>query len=197
MSKSVVILGGARSAVGSFGGALAGISPTDLAIKVAGAAIRRAGADPADIGTTIMGHVIHTEPKDMYLSRVTAIGAGVPETSPSLTVNRLCGSGLQAVVSGYESILLGNAATALTGGAESMSRTGHLMTAARFGQKMGDVTSTDMMIGALSDPFGHGHMGITAENVAERYGITREEQDAFALQSHQRAAKAQSETQVA
>lgn len=191
MSKSVVILAGARTAVGTFGGALAGIPPTDLAIQVAVEAIRRAKVDAADIGTTVMGNVIHTEPKDMYLSRVTAIGAGIPDTSPALTVNRLCGSGLQAVVSGYESILLGNADMALTGGAESMSRTGHLMTASRFGQKMGDVQSTDMMIGALNDPLGNGHMGITAENVATRHGISRDQQDVFALQSHQRAAHAQ------
>ena len=193
MSNSVVILDGARTAIGTFGGSLSGIAPTDLAISVAKEAIARSGVEAADIGQTVMGNVIHTEPKDMYMSRVTAIGAGVPETSPALTLNRLCGSGLQAVVSAFEQILLGNAAIALAGGAESMSRAGHLVSAARSGAKMGDISGVDMMLGALHDPFGHGHMGITAENVAERYGLDRSAQDAFALESHMRAARAQSE----
>ena len=138
----------------------------------------------------MFGNVIHTAPEDMYLSRVVALRAGVPQTSPALTLNRLCGSGLQAIVTAAEAIMLGNAEAALAGGAESMSRSGHLMSQARFGQKMGDVSATDMMVGALTDPFGNGHMGITAENIARQKGIDREAQDAFALESHRRAAKA-------
>lgn len=188
--NEVVILSGVRTAIGSFGGSLSGIPPTDLASRVAAEAIRRSNLQAPDIQLSVFGNVIHTEPRDMYFSRVAAIGAGVPATSPALTVNRLCGSGLQAVVTASESIQLGHADFALAGGGESMSRTGHLLTAARFGNKMGNVTATDMMIGALNDPFGHGHMGITAENIAERMSITRVEQDAFALLSHQRAAAA-------
>lgn len=190
MAHEAVIVSGVRSAIGDFGGALAGVPPTELAATVSREAIRRAGIEADAVGMSVFGNVIHTEPKDMYLSRVAAISAGVPETSPALTLNRLCGSGLQAVVTAAEAILLGNAEVALAGGAESMSRAGHLNTVARFGQKMGDVRVIDMMVGALSDPFGHGHMGITAENVADRYQLTREEQDALALASHARAAEA-------
>ena len=190
MAHEAVIVSGVRSAIGDFGGALAGVPPTELAATVSREAIRRAGIEAGEVGMSVFGNVIHTEPKDMYLSRVAAISAGVPETSPALTLNRLCGSGLQAVVTAAEAILLGNAEVALAGGAESMSRSGHLNTVDRFGQKMGDVTVTDMMVGALNDPFGHGHMGITAENVADRYQLTREEQDALALSSHARAAEA-------
>lgn len=190
MDRQVVIVSGVRTAIGTFGGSLAGLPPTELAAAVAREAISRAGCEPADIGQTVFGNVIHTEPKDMYLSRVAAIKAGVPETSPALTVNRLCGSGLQAVVTAAEQILLGNADIALAGGAENMSRSGHLVTTARFGAKMGDVTAMDMMLGALQDPFGAGHMGVTGENVAARIGISRGEQDATALASQQRAARA-------
>jgi acetyl-CoA C-acetyltransferase len=193
MDKSVMIVSGARTAIGTFGGSLSGIAPCDLGTRVAAEAIARAGVEPGEIGQTVMGNVLHTEPRDMYLSRVTAVGAGVPETSPALTLNRLCGSGLQAVVNAYEQIVLGNAEVTLAGGAESMSRAGHLNSAARFGAKMGDVTVTDMMIGALTDPFGNGHMGITAENIAASEGIDRAAQDAFALESHRRAARAQAE----
>ncbi len=190
MAHEAVIVSGVRSAIGDFGGSLAGVPPTELAATVAREAIGRAGIAAAEVELSVFGNVIHTEPKDMYLSRVAAIGAGVPETAPALTLNRLCGSGLQAVVSAAEAILLGNAEVALAGGAESMSRAGHLNSAARFGQKMGDVRVADMMTGALSDPFGHGHMGITAENIADRYTLTRAEQDALALASHTRAAAA-------
>lgn len=190
MAHEAVIVSGVRSAIGDFGGALASVPPTVLAADMAREAIRRAGIEADAVGLSVFGNVIHTEPKDMYLSRVAAIGAGVPETAPALTLNRLCGSGLQAVVSAAEAILLGNAEVALAGGAESMSRSGYLNTAARFGQKMGDVSVTDMMIGALNDPFGNGHMGITAENVADRYDLGRVEQDELALASHQRAAAA-------
>lgn len=193
MDKSVMIVSGARTAIGTFGGSLSGLAPCELGTRVAAEAISRAGVEPGAIGQTVMGNVLHTEPRDMYLSRVAAIGAGVPETSPALTLNRLCGSGLQAVVNAYEQIVLGNAEVTLAGGAESMSRAGHLVSSARFGAKMGDVSATDMMIGALTDPFGNGHMGITAENIAGSKGIDRATQDAFALESHRRAARAQAE----
>ncbi len=188
--RDVVICSATRTAVGTFGGALAGTSLTDLATHVAVEAIGRANLQPCDVDQTVFGNVIHTEPRDVYLSRVAAIGAGVPETTPALTLNRLCGSGLQAVVTGAEQIQLGNADIVLTGGAESMSRAGHMIGTARFGAKMGDVSAIDMMVGALTDPFGHGHMGETAENVAEASDIDRETQDAFALESHRRAAAA-------
>lgn len=187
MAQKTYILSGVRTAIGTFGGSLAAIAPSDLAVQVSKEAITRSGLDASRIGTSVMGNVIHTEPKDMYLSRIAAIGAGVPDTSPALTLNRLCGSGLQAVVSAHEAIVLGHADAALAGGSENMSRAGHLLPAGRFGQKMGDTCATDMMIGALTDPFGNGHMGVTAENIAERYDISRQTQDAFALQSHQRA----------
>ncbi|WP_417686762.1 acetyl-CoA C-acyltransferase family protein [Roseibium sp.] len=190
MTRRVVIASGVRTAIGDFGGSLAGVSPCDLGAMVAREAISRAGCEGTDIGQTVFGNVIHTAPEDMYLSRVAAMRAGVPETSPALTLNRLCGSGLQAVVTATEQVLLGNCDIALAGGAESMSRSGHLVSSVRFGQKMGDVSAVDMMLGALNDPFGNGHMGITAENVAERNGIDRDAQDAFAVESHRRAAAA-------
>ncbi len=186
----VVITSCVRSAIGDAGGSLAGHSPCDLGALVAEEAIRRSGIAAADIGQSVFGNVIHTAPEDMYLARVVAMRAGVPETAPALTLNRLCGSGLQAVVSAAEQIMLGNAEIALAGGAESMSRAGHLLSTVRGGQKMGNVVATDMMLGALNDPFGHGHMGRTAENIASRNGIDREAQDAFALESHRRAARA-------
>ncbi len=186
----VVISSGVRTAIGDFGGALASVPLVDLAEKVATEAISRAGIEAADVKQSVFGNVIHTEPRDMYLARVAAIGAGVPDRSPALTLNRLCGSGLQAIVTGTEQIMLGRADVVLAGGAESMSRVGHSVNAARFGAKMGDVTAVDMMTGALTDPFGNGHMGITAENVADEKGIDRATQDAFALESHRRAAAA-------
>ena len=186
----IVILGGLRTAIGTFGGALAAFPPGQLAAKVSAAALEGAGVEPGQIGTVVFGHVINTEPRDMYLSRVAAIGAGVPDTAPALNLNRLCGSGAQAVVTAAQMLMLGDADFALAGGAEVMSRSPHSTQAARWGAKMGDVTMVDMMIGALSCPFGTGHMGVTAENVAERHGITREDQDALALESQQRAAAA-------
>ncbi|MFD2741577.1 beta-ketothiolase BktB [Sulfitobacter aestuarii] len=188
MTRSVVIASGVRTAIGDAGGALAEVSPCDLGAAVAREAIARAKIEPDTVGQAVFGNVIHTAPEDMYLARVVAMRAGVPETSPALTLNRLCGSGLQAVVSAAEQIMLGNCDIALAGGAESMSRAGHLLTKSRSGQKMGDVVATDMMLGALNDPFGNGHMGITAENVAKRGNIDRIAQDAFALESHRRAA---------
>jgi len=185
--KDIVILDGARTAIGTFGGSLAALSPTDLGTHVAKAALERSGVDAAQIGHVVYGNVINTEPKDMYLSRVSAIGAGVPDSVPAMNVNRLCGSGAQAIISSYQSLLLGDAEFALAGGAESMSRAPYIMPAARFGQKMGDVTSLDMMLGTLNCPFGSGHMGITAENVAGEHGVTRQDMDEFSLASQTRA----------
>ncbi len=187
------ILSGARTAIGGFGGSLASLPPIDLATVAAKAALERAGRSGADIGTVVFGHVLNTEPRDMYLSRVAAMQAGVPDSVPAMNVNRLCGSGVQAVVSGVQALLVGDAATALVGGAECMSRAPYVLPVARWGQKMGDTRAIDMMTGALTCPFGTGHMGVTAENVAARYGITRGEQDAFALQSQTRAAHAMAE----
>ncbi len=184
------ILSATRTAIGGFGGALAAVPPIDIATHAAKAALAQAGVDGGQIGQVVMGHVINTEPRDMYLSRVMAMNAGIPETTPALNVNRLCGSGAQAVVSAMQALMLGDADLALAGGAECMSRSPHILPAARFGQKMGDARALDMMVGALTCPFGTGHMGVTAENVAARDGITREEQDAFALESQTRAARA-------
>ena len=186
----IFILSTARSAIGSFGGSLAAMPPIDIATHAAKAAIARAGIEAGQIGTVVFGHVINTEPRDMYLARVAAMQAGVPETTPAMNVNRLCGSGAQAIVSAMQMLLLGDAEIALAGGAECMSRAPYAVQSARFGQKMGDATMLDMMTGALTCPFGTGHMGITAENVAARYGLTREAQDAFALESQTRAARA-------
>ena len=186
----IVILSAARTAIGSFGGALSAVPPIDLATAAAKAALTRADLDPARIGHVIFGHVINTEPRDMYLARVAAMQAGVHDTVPAMNVNRLCGSGAQAVVSAVQSLMLGDADVALAGGAECMSRSPYILPAARFGQKMGDTKAVDMMTGALTCPFGTGHMGVTAENVAAMHQITREDQDAFALTSQTRAAAA-------
>ncbi|MCK7614413.1 beta-ketothiolase BktB [Roseibium sediminicola] len=186
----IVIASAARTAVGSFGGALKDSPPCDLATTVAKAAIERAGIEAGVIDQAFFGNVIHTEPRDMYLSRVASRQAGVPDHAPALTMNRLCGSGLQAIVSAVQAITLGDGEIALAGGAENMSRAGYSLPGARFGQKMGDAPIVDMMTGALHDPFGIGHMGVTAENVAEEHGISRERQDAFALESHRRASAA-------
>ena len=190
MSNDIVILGGARTAIGTFGGSLAATPPTTLGSTVARAAMERAGVDPAQIGHVVFGTVINTEPRDMYLSRVAARDAGVPDEVPAMNVNRLCGSGVQALVSATQSLMLGDADFALAGGAESMSRAPYILPDARWGQKMGDVRSLDMLLGTLNCPFGTGHMGVTAENVADEHTISREEMDAFALQSQERAAAA-------
>jgi acetyl-CoA C-acetyltransferase len=190
MSTDIVILDGARTAIGTFGGALAGTPPIDLGTAAAKAAMERAGVSPEQIGHVVFGNVINTEPRDMYLSRVAAIQAGIPDRVPAMNVNRLCGSGVQAIVSATQSLMLGDADFALAGGAENMSRAPYIMEGARWGQKMGDVKTLDMMLGTLNCPFGTGHMGVTAENVSEEHGISRADQDAFALQSQERAAKA-------
>ncbi|WP_193140198.1 MULTISPECIES: acetyl-CoA C-acyltransferase family protein [unclassified Meridianimarinicoccus] len=188
--SDIVILDGARTAIGTFGGSLANTPATTLGATAAKAAIERSGVAPEKIGHVVMGHVINAEPRDMYLSRVTAMEAGIPQETPALNVNRLCGSGMQAAISVIQSLALGDADFGLAGGAENMSRGPYVLPAARWGQKMGDTTAVDMMVGTLTCPFGTGHMGVTAENVAAENQITREEQDAFALESQERAAKA-------
>ncbi|MBL6604879.1 MAG: beta-ketothiolase BktB [Alphaproteobacteria bacterium] len=187
---SVYILSAARTAIGSFGGSLKDCAPIDLGIIAAKEAIARAGMPADQIGHGVFGNVIHTEPRDMYISRCITIGAGMQDSAPALTVNRLCGSGLQAVVSATQLIQLGDTQTAIAGGTEVMSRGGYLVPAMRWGARLGHAEMTDMMLGALHDPFGLGHMGITAENVATDYDITREVMDEFALASQQRAAAA-------
>ncbi len=186
----IVILSGARTAIGTFGGSLAATPPIELGTIAAKAALERAGVDGGQIGHVAFGHVINTEPRDMYLSRVAAMQAGIPDSVPAMNVNRLCGSGAQAIVSVVQSLMLGDADFGLAGGAENMSRSPYILPQARWGQKMGDVKTQDMMLGALSCPFGTGHMGVTAENVAAEHGVTREAQDGFALESQARAARA-------
>jgi acetyl-CoA C-acetyltransferase len=189
----IVILGGARTAIGTFGGSLAGTPPITLGATAAKEALARAGVEGGQVGHVAFGHVINTEPRDMYLSRVAAIDAGIPDSTPAMNVNRLCGSGAQAIVSVTQSLMLGDADFGVAGGAEAMSRSPYILPQARWGQKMGDAGAQDMMLGALNCPFGTGHMGVTAENVAAECGISRDEQDAFAMQSQERAAKAISE----
>ncbi|GAB5099827.1 MULTISPECIES: beta-ketothiolase BktB [unclassified Caballeronia] len=190
MTREVVVVSGVRTAIGDFGGALKDFTPTDLGARVVREVLSRANVQGDEVGHVVFGNVIQTEPRDMYLARVAALDGGVTQHAPALTVNRLCGSGLQAIVSASQSILLGDAEIAIGGGAESMSRAPYVMPAARFGQRMGDARVVDMMLGALNDPFDKIHMGVTAENVANKYGITREAQDALALESHRRAARA-------
>ncbi|CAG0954590.1 acetyl-CoA C-acetyltransferase [Burkholderiales bacterium] len=188
--RSVVILSGVRTAIGDYGGSLKDIAPTDLGARVVREAIHRAKVDPNDIGQCVIGNVIHTEAKDMYISRVAALNGGLPNTSGAFTVNRLCGSGMQAIVSAAQTILLGDTDAAIGGGVESMSRAAYASTTQRWGTRMGDGKTIDMMVGALTDPFDTVHMGVTAEAVANKCGITREQQDAFAVESHRRAVAA-------
>ncbi|MBN9888704.1 acetyl-CoA C-acyltransferase family protein [Salipiger abyssi] len=190
MPDEIVILSGARTAIGTFGGALAGTPPIELATVAAKAALARAGVEGGQLGHVVFGHIINTEPRDMYLSRVAAMQAGAPETVPAMNVNRLCGSGAQAIVSAAQSLMLGDADFALAGGADCMSRSPFIVPDQRWGKKMGDIRTIDMMIGTLNCPFGTGHMGVTAENVAKEHGISREAQDAFAAESQARAARA-------
>ncbi len=188
--REVVVLSGVRTAIGDFGGGLKDRPPTELGAAVVREAVRRAGINPAEVGHVVFGNVIHTDVHDMYLARVVAINAGLPVETPALTLNRLCGSGLQAIVSAAQTIYMGDATVAIGGGAEVMSRSAYWLPSARWGQRMGDGKVIDAMVGALSDPFDDCHMGITAENVAEKWGITRQAQDELAVQSHQRAAAA-------
>jgi acetyl-CoA C-acetyltransferase len=189
-TREVVVVSGVRTAIGGYGGSLKDMAPTKLGAIAIKEAVARAEVDPASIGHVVIGSVIHGEARDMYMSRVAAIDAGLPVGTPCLTVNRLCGSGLQAIVSAAQHILLGDVDTVVGGGAESMSRAAYFLPAGRWGQRMGDGAVVDAMTGALHDPFGNGHMGVTAENVAAKFGFTREQQDAFALESHRRAANA-------
>jgi acetyl-CoA C-acetyltransferase len=190
MAREVMVLAGCRTAIGDYGGSLKDVAPTALGALAIREGVKRAGVDPAMVGHVVLGSVIHGESRDMYMSRVAALDAGLPVGTPCLTVNRLCGSGLQAIVSAAQHVLLGDTDVVIGGGAESMSRAAYFLPAARWGQRMGDAQVVDAMVGALHDPFGHGHMGITAENIAAKYGISREEQDAYALESHRRASAA-------
>ena len=189
-NREVVVVSGARTAIGDYGMSLKEFPVTKLGAIAIKEAVARAKVDPASVGHVVMGSVIHGEAKDMYLSRVSAIEAGLPVGTPCLTVNRLCGSGLQAIVSASQHLLLGDCEVVVAGGAESMSRAAYFLPAGRWGQRMGDAAVVDAMTGALHDPFGHGHMGITAENIAAKYGFTREQQDEFSLSSHKKAAAA-------
>jgi acetyl-CoA C-acetyltransferase len=190
MQREVVVVSGVRTAIGDFGGGLKDMPPTALGALVVREAMARAKVDGTEIGHVVMGNVIHTEARDMYLARVAALDGGVAKEAPCLTVNRLCGSGLQAILSAAQSILLGDADIAIGGGAESMSRSGYLSTSTRWGARMGAAAMVDMMLAALHDPFDTIHMGVTAENVAAQHNISRADQDQLALESHQRAARA-------
>ena len=188
--REVVIVSGVRTAIGDYGGSLKDVAPSDLAARVVREAVARAEVDPQQIGQCVIGNVIHSEPKDMYISRVAAINGGLPHSSGALTVNRLCGSGMQAIVSAAQYIRLGDIDAAVGGGAESMSRASYSIPSERWGARMGDARVLDMMVGALTDPFDTVHMGVTAENVAKKCEVTRDQQDAFAVESHRRAAAA-------
>ncbi len=188
--REVVVVSGARTAIGTFGGSLKDVPPTQLGATVVAEVLKRAGVKGDEVGHVVFGHVLNTEPKDMYLGRVAALDGGVAKEAPCLTLNRLCGSGLQAIVSAAQTIMLGDADIAIGGGAECMSRGPYIVPAGRWGQRMGDMKAIDMMVGALHDPFDVIHMGVTAENVATKWGITRQEQDALAVESHRRAAAA-------
>ncbi|TMI12421.1 MAG: acetyl-CoA C-acyltransferase [Betaproteobacteria bacterium] len=189
-NREVVVVSGTRTAIGDYGGALKDLAATRLGAVAIKEAVARAKVDPASVGHVVMGSVIHGEARDMYLARVAAVEAGLPVGTPCLTVNRLCGSGLQAIVSAAQQLLLGDCDVAVAGGAESMSRAAYFLPSGRWGQRMGDAAVVDAMTGALHDPFGHGHMGVTAENIAAKYGFTREQQDHFAVESHRKAARA-------
>jgi acetyl-CoA C-acetyltransferase len=190
MTETTYILSGARTAIGTFGGSLSGEKPASLGAAVAAEAMKRAGVEPAEIGHVVYGNVIPTGPEDAYLARVAAINAGIPKETPAMTLNRLCGSGVQAIISAAQNVMLGDADVAVAGGAEVMSKSPHYVQTARFGRKMGDATMVDGLAGVLTDPFGNGIMGVTAENVAEKYQISRADQDAFAAESQKRAAAA-------
>jgi len=188
--EDVFVLSAVRTPIGKYGGGLASVPPCDLAAKVVREAVSRSGADPVDVGHVVFGNVIHTEVRDMYLSRVAAINGGLEVGTPALTLNRLCGSGMQAIVSAAQAIMLGDCQVAVAGGAESMSRAPYWLPALRWGQRMSDGVAIDPMTGALSDPFDGCHMGVTAENVAADFGVSRADQDALAAESHRRAAAA-------
>lgn len=190
MAREVVVLSGTRTAIGGYGGSLKDIPLTELMSRCVREAVNRSKIDPAQVDHTVIGSVIHTDVRDHYLARVASINAGLRHETPAVTVNRLCGSGLQAIVTAAQTILLGDADTTVAGGAESMSRSPYISETLRWGARMNDTTFVDMMVGALHDPFDDCHMGVTAENVAEKYQVSREDQDALAVQSHQRAGHA-------
>ncbi len=189
-ARNVVVLSAVRTAIGKYGGSLKDHPPTELAATVVREAVKRSGVGASDVGHVVFGHVIHTDVHDMYLSRVAAIKGGLPAETPAFTLNRLCGSGLQAIVSAAQLVMLGDADVAVAGGAESMSRGQYWVPALRWGQRMGDGTVVDATVGALTDPFDDCHMGITAENIAAKWRVSREDQDALAVESHRRAAQA-------
>ena len=193
MNREVVVVSAVRTAIGTFGGSLKDIPPTELGAQVVRESLKRAGVSGDDVGHVVFGHVVNTEPKDMYLSRVAAINGGCAQGTPAFNVNRLCGSGLQAIISASQSILLGDTDVAIGGGAENMTRAPYASLNTRFGNRMGDVKLIDMMMGALHDPFQNIHMGVTAENIATKWGITREDQDKLAVESHNRAERATTE----
>jgi len=186
----VVVLSGVRTAIGDYGGGLKDKPPTELGAAVVREAVKRAGIQPDNVEHVVFGNVIHTDVHDHYVARVVAVNGGIPKETPALTLNRLCGSGLQAIVSAAQTIYMGDTKVAIGGGVEVMSRSQYWLPSARWGQRMGDGKLIDSMVGALSDPFDDCHMGVTAENVAEKWGITRQQQDELAVQSHQRAAAA-------
>ena len=188
--RDVVFLSGVRTAIGDYGGGLKDIPPTELAAAVVREAVKRAKVDPNEVGHLVLGNVIHGEAKDMYISRVACVNGGLPKETAAMTLNRLCGSGFQAIVSAAQNIILGDTDCAVAGGAESMSRGGYLLPTLRWGQRMNNGGTIDMMVGALTDPFDTVHMGVTAENVAAKCGISRQTQDEFAVESHKRAANA-------
>ena len=190
MPNDVFILSAVRTAIGSFGGSLKGVSPADLGAFVTNEAVSRSGIDVQSVGSNVVGHVLRTEIRDAYISRRVALNGGLPVHTQSLTVNRLCGSGLEAITFATQQLQLGEVGVAVAGGAECMSSAAHLLTTNRWGQPMGDGKIQDELTGGLTDPFGVGHMGVTAENLSEKYSISREQQDAFALLSQQRAANA-------
>jgi acetyl-CoA C-acetyltransferase len=189
-TREVVVLSGVRTAIGGYGGSLKELPPSELAALCVREAVSRAGVEPAEVGHVVFGNVIHTDAHDHYLARVAGIKGGLPVETPALTLNRLCGSGMQAIVTAAQAIILGDADVAVAGGAECMSRSPYLAPAMRWGARMNDTTLVDVMVGALSDPFDDCHMGVTAENVAKKYKITREDQDKLAAESHRRAAVA-------
>jgi acetyl-CoA C-acetyltransferase len=190
LDREVVVPSAVRTAVGKFGGSLKDVAPSELAAKVVCHGVQRSGLSPTDIGHVVFGNVIHTEAKDMYLSRVAALKAGLPVETPALTLNRLCGSGLQAILTAATTIMHGDAEAAVGGGAESMSRAPYWLPAMRWGARLNDATAIDALVGAITDPFDNVHMGVTAENVARKYGISRADQDALAVESHRRATEA-------
>ena len=193
MNREVVVVSAARTAIGTFGGSLKDVPTTELGALVVREVLARAAVPGADVGHVVFGHVVNTEPRDLYLSRVAALNGGCPPETPAFNVNRLCGSGLQAIVTASQAILLGDCDVAIGAGAENMSRAPYVSLSTRFGARMGDTTLVDMMVGALHDPFHKIHMGVTAENVAAQFGITRAMQDALAVESHNRAERASAE----